>query len=192
MLKLFKICNHAVIAITIITLIGISFTLSGQGAFAQEHGHHGEAPDVHNQHDHHYPARGGYVAELPHGHRVIVHGGVRFFYHEGVWYRADGPRFVIVAPPVGILVPALPPYYSTIWVGGVPYYYANDAYYVQQPDGYMVVDPPPGSDYGQPGIQTGTPAPVVVPAPASGPLTSDRVFIYPRQGQGEQQQAKDQ
>jgi hypothetical protein len=70
--------------------------------------------------------------------------GEPFFFHSGVWYRRGGPGFVVVRPPIGIIVPVLPPSYATVVVGSVPYYYADDTYYEQAPGGYAVVSPPPG------------------------------------------------
>jgi hypothetical protein len=57
---------------------------------------------------------------------VVHYGGGPFYYHAGVWYRPSGPAFVVVTPPIGIVVSILPPAYATIYAGGVPYYYAND------------------------------------------------------------------
>jgi hypothetical protein len=102
----------------------------------------------------------------------VVHGGSRFFFSGGVWYRPQGPRFIVAIPPVGLFLPFLPPYYSTIWVGGAPYYYANEVYYAHRGDGYVVVEPPK-EEVSQ------------TPPPA------DQMFIYPRLGQNEKQQADD-
>ncbi len=131
-----------------------------------------EFRDSRHRHDRYYPSRGHAIKALPHGHRVVFHGRDRFFFHGGVWYRPSGPRFIVVAPPVGLFLPILPPYYTTVWVGGAPYYYANDVYYAHRGDGYVVVDPPQ-SDVSE------------APPPA------DQLFIYPRLGQTEQQQADD-
>ncbi|MGZ6290915.1 MAG: DUF6515 family protein [Syntrophales bacterium] len=151
-----------------IMLFGFTHVVS-----ADQHGFRGhEFVDSRYNHNHYYPARGHFVDELPRGHHVVVHGGTRFFFFGGVWYRPYGTRFEIIAPPFGIVVPFLPPYYTTIWVGGIPYYYANEVYYVQNPGGYMVVEPPQGE--------------VVQAPPPVGQL-----FIYPRKGQNEQQQAND-
>ena len=108
-------------------------------------GHHpgNEWHDTRYHHDHYYPARGVFIDVMPAHAVVSVHGGVRFFFSAGVWYRPEGPRFVVVAPPPGVVIPVLPPYYTTVYVRGVPYYYANDAYYVPNGSGYMVVDAPP-------------------------------------------------
>ena len=68
-----------------------------------------------------------------------------------------------------------------IWVGSVPYYYANDVYYVQGPQGYTVVAPPASNTV----VETPPPASNVAQAP------QEQLFIYPKQGQSEQQQATD-
>jgi hypothetical protein len=156
-----------------------------------EHEWHGERHpahewhDVRYHHDHYYPARGVYVDVLPPRAVITVHGGVHFYFSGGVWYRPEGPRFVVVGPPFGVVVPALPPYYTTVYVRGVPYYYANDVYYMPSGPGYMVVDAPPaGAVVEQP------PAPPSAPSPAQ-TASADQVFIYPRQNQSPEQQASD-
>jgi hypothetical protein len=131
-----------------------------------------EFHDSRYHHDRSYPARGQYIGQLPHDHRVVIHGGTRYYFSAGVWYRPYGPRYAVVAPPFGLIVPFLPPYYATIWVGGVPYYYANEVYYAHRGNGYIVVEPPK-EDVSQ------------APPPA------ETMFIYPRQGQSEPQQATD-
>lgn len=133
--------------------------------------------DSRYRHDRSYPVRGRYIQRLPRDHRVIVHGRTRYYYHRGAWYRPYGPRFAVVAPPFGLVVPYLPPYYATVWFGGIPYYYANEIYYTRVPNGYAVVAPPSGE-------ASETPPPEVE-------ASIDQLFIYPRQGQSEAQQAKD-
>jgi hypothetical protein len=132
-------------------------------------------------HDQYYPSRGYYVHELPR-ERVIVTGPRgRYFYSGGVWY-SPGPRgYVVIGAPIGTFVPVLPPYYTTVWVGGAPYYYANDAYYVWRDTDqqYEVVDPPD-----EQAANTEPPA----PAP---PSAAGDVFIYPKNGQSEEDQARD-
>jgi len=130
----------------------------------------------------HYPARRyyypprGYVAPvLPHSVVVVRHRHDHYWYGGGVWYRPYGARYVVVAPPLGVFVSVLPTYYSTLWYGGIPYYYANDAYYVwREPQrAYEVVAPPAGAA-----------------ATVADPVTED-IFVYPREGQGEEQVAFD-
>jgi hypothetical protein len=153
------------------------FGLMQEARADERGGRYQEYRDSRYHHDRYYPARGQYIERMPGGHRVVVYGNSRYYFHGGVWYRPHGPRFVIVAPPFGMVVPFLPPFYATIWVGGAPYYYANDIYYMQGAGGYVVVEPPKG-DVSQ------------TAPPASQPPTS-QIFIYPRQGQSEQKQATD-
>jgi hypothetical protein len=133
------------------------------------------APSYRDSRYHHnraYPARGHYVGAVPRDHYSVYHGGVRYRYHGGAWYRPYGPRFAVVAPPFGLVIPFLPLYYTTLWVGGIPYYYANEVYYTQTTGGYMVVEPPKGEV-------------------AEAPTSEERLFIYPRKGQSEKQQSND-
>jgi hypothetical protein len=153
--------------------------------------------DSRYHHNHYYPPRGYVFGVLPPHASVVFHGGVQFYFAGGVWYRPDGrARFVVVAPPIGLVIPVLPPFYSTVWVSNVPYYYADDVYYVRNPQGYVVVDPPPSNMVMEqppnnavtelpPATVAQAPAATVAQAPAA------QAFIYPRQGQSEQQQATD-
>ena len=126
-------------------------------------------------HNRYYPPRGAIYDSIPRNHVVVPYRDSRYYFHGGVWYRPEGSRFVVVAPPIGLGISLLPPYYTTLWVGGVPYYYADGVYYVWRPveRTYVVVDPPNESD--------------VVALPPE----PEQLFIYPKQGQSEQQQAND-
>ncbi len=134
--------------------------------------HQREFRDSRFHHDRVYPARGEFFRVLPRDNRVVVYGGLRYYFYGGAWYRSQGPGFVVVAPPFGLFAPFLPPYYTTVWVGGVPYYYANDVYYAHRGNGYVVIEPPRGEVN-------------------EAPPPSDQMFIYPRQGQNEKKQADD-
>lgn len=53
-----------------------------------------------------FPLYGATYGALPIGAvSVGVYGGTRYWYHGGLWYRPWGPRWVVVAPPVGVAVP---------------------------------------------------------------------------------------
>ena len=137
--------------------------------------------DARFHHDHFYPSRGYYVRELPRDRVIVTGPRGRYFYSGGAWY-SYGPRgYVVIGAPIGTFVPVLPPYYTTVWVGGVPYYYANDTYYAWRDSDrqYEVVDPPPDE-------QAASTEP---PPPAPSP--NDDVFIYPKNGQSESDQARD-
>ena len=101
----------------------------------------GQVLDSRYNHGRYYPAFGTVRPSLPEGYRPYYRGGSRFYFSGGIWYAPSGPGFVVVRPPVGLVISVLPPYYSTVWFGGVPYYYADNVYYSWQPDqnGYAVV-----------------------------------------------------
>jgi hypothetical protein len=123
-------------------------------------------------HNHYYPAVGYAVDVLPTGNVVVNFRSGRFWFHSGVWFQQAGPRYVVVKPPVGVLVPVLPPAYSTVYIAGVPYYYANDVYYIQQPGGYAVAEPP---------MMAGANPPSAAPAPQAGsvaPPSSPGTWYY--------------
>lgn len=126
-------------------------------------------------HDRYYPRPGYNIVRLPPRHYVVHFHDDRYYFHGGIWYRPFGSRFVVVSPPIGIVVPLLPAFYTTIWVGGIPYYYANNVYYVWDParDGYVVTNPPQ---------QINQQEPALVP---------DQLYIYPKHGQSAKQQADD-
>jgi hypothetical protein len=116
---------------------------------------------------------GGYRAGYGYGFR----GGYGYGFHRGFyggccWWGWPG----------GLFLATLPLYYSTWWWNGVPYYYANDGYYIWNGDvgQYESVTPPPAmlSRSGQ-------------PRPGSVPAVSTELFAYPKNGQSEEQQARD-
>lgn len=141
-------------------------------------------------HDHYYAPRGWVFGALPPRHNDVIFGGIRFYFADGIWYRFDGPRrYVVVAPPLGVVVPLLPAFYTTLWVGGRPYYYANDVYYVRAPDGYEVVAPPPADAIVE--QPPANPAPSVAAAPPPSAPAATQVFAYPREGQSDEQTSRD-
>jgi hypothetical protein len=165
-------CFSLGLVLTVLSIIMMSGLANM--AYADQRGgsHRGQFMDSRYHHDHYYPNRGQYVKALPRDHREFVHGNARYHYSGGIWYRPVGPRFMIIAPPIGLVIPFLPPFYTTIWVAGIPYYYANEVYYIRRGPEYVVVDPPQGET-------------------DQVPPTSGQMYIYPRQGQNEQKQADD-
>ena len=152
----------------------------GRGGENHREGHHGHGYnhdfDARYHHNRYYPSLGVVVDIVPPGFYEVPYRGSRYFFQGGVWYRSQGPRFVVVTPPIGLAVSILPPFYTTLWVGGSPYYYADGVYYAWRPAQrtYVVVDAPRESDV------------LALPAEVS------QQFVYPKNGQNEQQQAQDQ
>jgi hypothetical protein len=101
--------------------------------------------------DHRYSSRdhwrhGHVVRYLPPRARVVHYHGDRYYYGGGAWYRPYGPGFVVVNPPIGLVVSFLPEFRTTVYFGGVPYYGAGPVYYVwdKHARGYVVTDGPRG------------------------------------------------
>jgi hypothetical protein len=143
----------------------------------------GQVLDSRYNHGRYYPPVGTVRPTLPGDYRPYYRGSDRFYFNGGIWYAPRGSGFVVVRPPIGLVIGALPPYYSTVWFGGIPYYYADNVYYTWQPDqnGYAVADPPPNAD-----------SPAAPPdSPPSDQPQMD-LMIYPKNGQSKDQQAADQ
>ena len=158
-------------------LLLTAMTLASGATFADPHGR-GYVYDHRYGHDHYYPPRGYVVHTMPRAAYPVHYRGAPYWFHGGVWYRPYGPRFVVIAPPIGVVIPVLPPFYTTVWWRGVPYYYADEVYYQWHPadNGYVVV-PEPDRNGGA--------------ATTEAPAGHDDAFVYPNNGQSEQQQAAD-
>jgi hypothetical protein len=238
-----------------------SYAQSGEQRRSEEqpepepyHKHH----DTRHGHDHSYPDRGAIVRDLPRGTIGVNYADVSYRYHDGIWLEPRGPAFIVVAPPIGIVVPTLPTFSTTLAQGGETYLYANDTYYRPRADlgGYEVVNEPaqglpqngpdafvggqlPGAAPAAPAIIatggistpaaqpvsgqaatvptvtqaaafrpsapaatttasiTAAPVPVTLPtgpasvSPSSAPPKVTKVFLYPKNGQTSDQQARD-
>ncbi|TKB12249.1 DUF6515 family protein [Desulforhopalus sp. IMCC35007] len=167
-----------------ILLIGNIFfvsgaVLAGPGGEGRRGGPSSPGPgymfDQRYQHNHYYPRPGAMVNALPGGYRSVPFRGDHYFFHGGAWYRPNGPGFVVTAPPIGLAVSFLPLAYTTIWVGGIPYYYADNTYYTWAPERrvYVVSEPPPDSEV------------------IEDPEMPNKIFVYPKEGQSQEQQATD-
>ena len=156
-------------------------------ALADEHGHGGGAAhggggghqhvDTRFSHNRAYFDRGYGVRNAPRGGYAIDHGRDRYWYHGGHWYGRGGPGWVVGGAPFGAFVTVLTPFYTTVWFGGAPYYYANDTYYSWRGERgqYEVVAPPDG----------------IESAGSTEPPPNDSMFVYPRNGQSAEQEARD-
>ncbi|MFM1886875.1 MAG: hypothetical protein RL026_2032 [Pseudomonadota bacterium] len=116
---------------------------------------------------------------LPSGHRHYDWNGARWYHYRGSWYQPYGNRYVVVGAPYGLYVSVLPSYHTTFWFGGTRYFFADDIYYTYEPArrGYVVTRSPYARDEEEQGESRAAVAPVV--------------YVYPTQGQSEQQQADD-
>lgn len=97
--------------------------------------------------------RPGYrIPRLPALSLTLSVGGIVYFYHDYLFYRHYPTGYVVVAPPLGALVPTLPVGYVVIFTLGRYYYVYENTYYIWD-DGvvaYRVVEAPyveGGEDY---------------------------------------------
>ncbi|HEX5127610.1 MAG TPA: DUF6515 family protein [Rhodocyclaceae bacterium] len=173
--------RHSRLRLLALTLsLTLPASLLGYSSLAQADWHHGGEHFDHGHFDHGWhggfrPGIGVSINVLPHDHRVFVHGRDHFFFSGGVWYRPYGSRFVVIAPPFGVVIPFLPDCYETRVIGGNTYYVADGTYYTVSPagDGYVVTSPPDGD------------------ATTAYANADDKIFIYPRNGQSQERQDKD-
>jgi len=87
---------------------------------------------------------GHVIHRIPRDFRPIKVGRESFFYGDGFFYRYTPRGYILVAPPVGAIVPILPEEHTTVLVQKTPYYVYEDTYYVTAPSGgYVVTAAPP-------------------------------------------------
>lgn len=100
--------------------------------------------DRRHGHDHVYPDRGAVVRDAPRGAAAVNYAGLSFRFASGVWYERLGPAYIVVAPPIGVVVPQLPAFVTSFDSAGKTYLYSNDVFYRPRPDlgGYEVVNDP--------------------------------------------------
>jgi hypothetical protein len=132
--------------------------------------------DARYGHNRSYPEVGASVRTLPDSYFTTQVRGAPYYARDGIWYRRGALGLSVVLPPIGAFISVLPPYYTTVWFGGTPYYYANNVYYLWDSDknGYIVSESPAGIDDS-----------------ATTAAANGDIFMYPRNGQSAEQQAKD-
>lgn len=127
--------------------------------------------------------RPGYTIDrFPDREYRVPYRGQDFFYSGGYWYRPQGPRYVVVAPPYGIRTRALPDYATRMWIGGAMFFLAAGTYYQYMDDSqdYVVVNPPQGVPVSQP-----------QPVEQQGQAPGIDVAFYPVNGQSPSQMEQD-
>jgi hypothetical protein len=92
--------NAAVILASLLCLMQVAPALAGSPP------PHAQGGRDHPHHARHYQAGPRYVMvdQLPRGCRHVVHRGRPYYYYGANWYQPYGVRFVVVAPPAGIVI----------------------------------------------------------------------------------------
>jgi hypothetical protein len=126
--------------------------------------------------------RPGYeIDRMPGGYSRVPYRGNDYFYSGGYWYRPQGPRYVVVAPPRGVRVRYLPDYAQQVWLGSALFFVAAGTYYTyeQSTQEYVVAEPPQGVE------------PVYSPQQPQQAADPYEVVAYPANGQSQQQFEQD-
>ena len=99
--------------------------------------------DHRNHLDRYYPKRGLVTTALPAGSVAVDFRSGSIFFHAGAWFRLDGARFIVITPPLGVVVPMLPKDYVTVRSAGTSYYYADRVFYTAANSAGFTVSAPP-------------------------------------------------
>jgi hypothetical protein len=89
----------------------------------------------------HRPVVKHVVHTIPPRHAVILHGRDRYHYYSGRFYRPWNSGFVLVRPPIGLVVLNIPLGSRIFISAGITYHVFGDVYYRRVPAGYQVVEP---------------------------------------------------
>ena len=102
-----------------------------------------------------------------------------YFFFDGMFLEPRLGSYFVVRAPIGARVPFLPAGYVTFYLGPRRYFFVNATYYLWDPDeyDYVVVDEPAGADAAM--------------AAAEEEGDADGLFVYPSQGQSEEQLRQD-
>jgi hypothetical protein len=90
--------------------------------------------------------RGARVHDLPPRHFPILFHNLHYFIDDAGIYYLEQPdnQYLVVQPPVGVIVASLPDGTAAIPFGPTTYYYLDGDFYVAQDNAFAVVNPPPG------------------------------------------------
>lgn len=84
------------------------------------------------------------VVTLPARHKTIHYRGADYYYVRGTYYRKRPSGYIVIAPPVGLIIATLPTGYTTVHIDSSIYFHYQGVYYQPVPSGYIVVaDPHP-------------------------------------------------
>lgn len=114
-----------------------------RGGYRYPDSYHRPQPDYrHYDREHYRPRPVKHVVHyIPPRHAVILHGHERYHYYSGRYYRPWNSGFILVRPPLGLIVMSLPIGHRVFISAGIPYFVFGDVYYRQVPMGYQVVEP---------------------------------------------------
>jgi len=163
-----------------VSMVAAGLYSQGTPAFAwgwdrDYHGRDGDRDDRHGGYSRHYIPYGREVHSLDRSVLRLYIGGMEYFFWEGMYYRRNSDRYVVVQAPIGAVVTTIPPEAQTVVVDGVPYYTVNGVTYLSTTYGYQVV-PAPKVVIARPQQTTVVTHPIPVQAPPPPAVTLDDSF----------------
>ncbi|MCB1693462.1 MAG: hypothetical protein KDI19_11905 [Pseudomonadales bacterium] len=163
-----------------VVLVSGALALTSVGASADRGNHDRGRDDRHSNRYHRDYHAGQRVHVLPsrHYYRTVVRGRP-YYYYSGVFYEPQPYGYIVVNAPIGARVQTLPSGYVSFGIGGHRYFYVNTTYYLwnDRTRDYVVVEKPAGADTALAGSQE--------------VASAAELYIYPRNGQSEEQRDKD-
>ena len=122
---------------------------------------------------------GHQLRRLPRGHIRITVGPERYHYYGGMFLRPVRSGYIVVSAPIGARIRTLPRGYVSFGIGTRSYFFVNSAFYLWEPQTreYIVVAEPVGAAEHL--------------AVAQEPTDSASLFVYPNQGQDQEQTRRD-
>src|SRR5262249_14306478 len=75
---------------------------------------HHKHEDARHNHNHVYPDRGTVVRNLPSTANVVNYGGQSYWFSDGVWFEPRGAAYMVVEPPIGLVVASLPAFATAV------------------------------------------------------------------------------
>lgn len=93
----------------------------------------------------HLPKYRAYLTAVPDEAIIVKTNQMNYRYHNGIFYKPSGNRFIVIRPVVGIRVSYLPEAHRKIELANKNYYYYFGTFYVKKDSGYEVIEAPEGA-----------------------------------------------
>ncbi|MBT8304597.1 MAG: hypothetical protein KJP09_09020 [Bacteroidia bacterium] len=85
-----------------------------------------------------YPKRGVVVTKI-HKPKIIVHKNKNLYWADGIWYKRNQGKYIVVNAPAGIAIKRLPRGHKVVRINGRKYYKYRGIVYKKQRRNYVVV-----------------------------------------------------
>jgi len=93
----------------------------------------------------HLPKYRATVNRIPKSAIVVRYKAHTYYFNDGVFYRTNNKRYVVIRPVAGVRISLLPKGYKAISLKSSKYYYYYGNFYKDVKDGYEVVEAPEGA-----------------------------------------------